>query len=322
MCGIAGYWGLRPPSDAAVRGTLEAMRKRGPDSQQAWSARVAGERTVVLLHARLSIIDLDSRANQPLTIGDTTIVFNGEIYNYVELRERLERRGIEFRTSSDTEVLLQCYRVYGEQCLEHFEGMWSFAIFDSARQTVFLARDRFAEKPLYLLRVPHGIYFGSEVKFLRSLGEAHLRPNFRHLNRYLSLGYKALYKTDETFFEGIGELRYAQCLTIGPDSVGKPRRYWQLAPRVNERMTLDEAIEGVRQRLIQSMRLRIRSDVPLAFCLSGGVDSASLVSIAAKTLGCKLETFSIVDEDERYNEEDNIVATVADVGCAHQLLRR
>ena len=321
MCGVAGYWGTRPPGEAAIRGTLEAMRRRGPDSQQAWSTRVAGDRSVVLLHSRLSIIDLDERANQPFTIADTTIVFNGEIYNYVELRERLARGGVEFRTNSDTEVLLQCYRTYGEQCLDHLEGMWSFALFDAARQTVFLARDRFAEKPLYLRRASHGIYFASEVKFLRSLSELPFRPNYRHLNRYLSLGYKALYKTDDTFFEGVGELRYAECLTIGPDAVGENRRYWRPTPRVRAEMTSEEAIEGVRERLIESMRLRIRSDVPLAFCLSGGVDSASLVSIAVKKLGCKIETFSIIDEDERYNEEDNILATVEDVGCEHQLLR-
>ena len=321
MCGIAGYWGSRPPSDDAVRATLAAMRRRGPDSQQAWSAHAAGDRAVTLLHARLSIIDLDSRANQPFTIGGTTLVFNGEIYNYVELRERLERRGIEFRTSSDTEVLLQCYRVYGEQCLEHLEGMWSFAIFDAERQTVFLARDRFAEKPLYLMRAPDGIYFASEIKLIRSLAEVALEPNYRHLNRYLSLGYKALYKSGDTFFEGIEELRYAQCMTIGPEAVGEPRRYWRPAPQVDEHMTLGEAIEGVRERLVQSMRLRVRSDVPLAFCLSGGVDSAALVSIAAKRLGCKLETFSIIDDDERYNEEDNILATVEDVGCEHHLIR-
>jgi asparagine synthase (glutamine-hydrolysing) len=199
--------------------------------------------------------------------------------------------------------------------------MWSFAIFDAQRQTVFLARDRFAEKPLYLKRAPHGIYFGSEVKFLRSLAEVDLRPNYRHLNRYLSLGYKALYKTEETFFEGVEELRFAQCMTIGPDAVGEARRYWWPTAQVEAGMTFEDAVEGVRERLVQSMRLRIRSDVPLAFCLSGGVDSAALVSIAAKRLGCTLETFSIIDEDERYNEEDNIRATVEDVGCKHQLLR-
>ncbi len=320
MCGIAGYWGLSPPPDEAVHRTLELMKRRGPDHQQAWRAPAAHGRAVCMLHSRLSIIDLDPRAHQPFTIGTTTLVFNGELYNYVELRERLKTRGIELRTSSDTEVLLHYYRLYGESCLQHFEGMWSFAIHDADRQTIFVARDRFAEKPLYLLRTSHGLYFGSEVKFLAALSQSPLRPNREHLKRYLALGYKALYKVPQTFFEGVEELRYAQCLTIGPDSLGAPRRYWTPKPRVQTTMTFEDAVAGARERLLQSMRLRIRADVPLAFCLSGGVDSAALVSIAAKTLGCRLETFSIIDADERYNEEDNILATVRDVGCSHQLL--
>jgi asparagine synthase (glutamine-hydrolysing) len=321
MCGIAGYWGHRPPSDTAVSRTLELMRRRGPDHQESWSAPAGNGRSVHLLHSRLSIIDLGARANQPFTIGGTTLIFNGEIYNYVELRERLAARGVEFRTSSDSEVLLQCYRTYGEDCLQHLEGMWSFAIYDADRQSLFLVRDRFGEKPLYLLRAGHGIYFGSEVKFLAALSETSLRPDFEQLKRYLSLGYKSLYKTPRTFFEQVGELRYAQCLTLGPAGAGEPRRYWSPNPQVRESMSLAQAVEGSRERLLESMRLRIRSDVPLAFCLSGGVDSASLVSIAAKSLGCRIETFSIIDEDERYNEEDNILATVRDVGCSHQLLR-
>lgn len=321
MCGIAGYWGLIPPSEEAVNQTLELMKRRGPDHQQAWRARAAHGRAVCLLHSRLSIIDLDPRSHQPFTIGATTLVFNGEIYNYVELRERLRTRGIELRTTSDTEVLLHYYRLYGEDCLQQFEGMWSFAIYDADRKTVFISRDRFAEKPLYLLRRSHGTYFGSEIKFLAALSQSQLRPNREHLRRYLSLGYKALYKVPQTFFEGVEELRYAQCLTIGPEEPGVPRRYWTPKLQLRDTMTLEEAVVGARERLLQSMRLRIRADVPLAFFLSGGVDSAALVSIAAKTLGCKLETFSIIDADERYNEEDNILATVRDLGCSHQLLR-
>jgi asparagine synthase (glutamine-hydrolysing) len=321
MCGIAGYWGTQPPNDETVQRTLELMKRRGPDHQQAWRAPAAGGHAVCLLHSRLSIIDLDTRSHQPFTIGDTTLVFNGEIYNYLELREQLVARGIELHTHSDTEVLLQYYRLYGEECMQHFEGMWSFAVYDARQQTVFLSRDRFGEKPLYLLRTPRGVYFGSEVKFLAALSQTQLRPNLDHVNRYLSLGYKALYKVPQTFFEGVEELHYAQCLTLGPRQAGTPRRYWTPQPKVRESMTLQEAIDGSRERLLHSMRLRIRSDVPLAFCLSGGVDSAALVSIAAKELSCKLETFSIIDEDERYNEEGNILATVRDVGCAHQLLR-
>jgi asparagine synthase (glutamine-hydrolysing) len=320
MCGIAGYWGSKPPSDEAVQGTLELMRRRGPDDQRAWRTVAAEGNQVVLLHSRLSIIDLDPRSNQPYTIGNTTLVYNGEIYNYVELREQLIKRGIELRTASDTEVLLHYYRLYGEECVHHFEGMWSFAIFDGGRQTVFLSRDRFAEKPHYLLRTAHGVYFGSEIKFLARLSGQALRPDIEQLRRYLGLGYKSLYKTPRTFFAGVTELRYAECMTLGPATAGEPRRYWKPNLRVNPSLSLQDAIEGTRERLLESMRQRIRSDVPLAFCLSGGVDSSALVSIAVKSLGCKIETFSIIDEDERYNELDNIMATVRDVGCAHQLL--
>jgi asparagine synthase (glutamine-hydrolysing) len=321
MCGIAGYWGSKPPTDAEVAATLELMKLRGPDEQRAWRSAAAGDKHAVLLHSRLSIIDLDARSNQPFTIGNTTLVYNGEIYNYVELREQLIARGIELRTTSDTEVLLQYYRLYGEDCLKYFEGMWSFAIFDGDRQTVFLSRDRFAEKPLYLLRTAHGVYFGSQIKFLARLSGQALRPDVEQLRRYLALGYKSLYKTPRTFHAGVEELRYAECMTLGPTAAGKPRRYWQPRLQVNDRMSLEDAIAGTRERLLESMRLRIRADVPLAFCLSGGVDSSALVSIAVKSLGCKIETFSIIDEDERYNELDNIMATVRDVGCDHQLLK-
>lgn len=320
MCGIAGYWGLTPPSEMAVRRTLELMKRRGPDDQRAFYADAGNGRAVQLLFARLSIIDLDARANQPFTIGSMTIVFNGEIYNYVELRACLERKGIRFRTTSDTEVLLQAYCVYGEDCVSHFEGMWSFAIWDADRRVLFLSRDRFAEKPLYIRRTNDGLYFGSEVKFLAALGETKLSPNMRHLRRYLAHGYKALYKADDTFFEGVEELRYAQSLTIGPEAIGEPSRYWKPMPRVDDSMTLEQAVGGVRERLLESVRIRLRSDEPLAFCLSGGVDSAALVSIAAKEFGSRLETFSIIDEDERYNEEENILATIRDVGCDHRLL--
>lgn len=320
MCGIAGYWGSAPPPQGAVNRTLELMKRRGPDCQRAFTAEAAAGRTVTLLHSRLSIIDLDPRSHQPFTIGSTTLVFNGEIYNYVELRRCLEAKGVRLRTASDTEVLLQYYRLYGEDCVRHFEGMWSFAIFDADRQALFLSRDRFAEKPLYFRRVSHGFYFGSEIKFLASLAEAALSPNLTHLRRYLAHGYKALYKVPDTFFEGVEELRFAECLTVGPEDNGERRRYWEPRVAVDSAMSLPDAIEGTRERLRESVRIRLRSDVPVAFCLSGGVDSAALVSIAAKEHGCRLETFSIIDEDERYNEADNILATVRDVGCAHRLL--
>jgi asparagine synthase (glutamine-hydrolysing) len=319
MCGIAGYFGRKPPTSRAIDLALDLMKKRGPDHQACESFSV-GDFHVLLLHSRLSIIDLDPRSNQPFTIGSATIVYNGEIYNYIELREQLIERGIELRTQSDTEVLLHFYRLYGEDCVQHFEGMWAFAIFDSTEGSLFLSRDRFAEKPLYYIDGDGGFYFGSEIKFLKGLTGRSLNVNRRHIQRHLAHGYKALYKTDETYFEEVSELKYAQSLKLTPAKIGSPWRYWSPVCEVDESMSLEDAIEGTRQFLLESVRIRLRSDVPLAFCLSGGVDSASLVSIAAKEFNSKLETFSIIDSDERYNEEDNIMATVRDVECPHNLL--
>jgi len=320
MCGIAGYIGKRPPAERALVSTLELMRKRGPDHRDSVTLTTRTDARVCLLHSRLSIIDLDPRSNQPFTVGKATIVYNGEIYNYLELRADLVKRGVELRTESDTEVLLHYYRIYGRDCVKHFEGMWAFAIWDAEQDTLFLSRDRFAEKPLYYLETTDGFYFGSETRFLRSLAETGLSVNRDHLLRHMSHGYKALYKTGETYFERVGELRYAESMIIDPDLNRKVIRYWKPAVDVDETMSLEDAIAGSRERLLDSVRLRLRSDVPLAFCLSGGVDSAAVVSIAAKEFNCSVTSFSIIDEDERYNEEDNILATVRDTGCEHRLL--
>ena len=229
MCGIAGYWGTNPPSDRAIDQTLELMKRRGPD-HQACESISAGTMQGRLLHSRLSIIDLDPRSNQPFTIGGTTVVYNGEIYNYVELRRELEKKGVEFQTQSDTEVLLQCYRIHGPDCVRFFEGMWAFAIWDAETRSLFLSRDRFAEKPLYYIETADGFYFGSEIKFLKALVERSLKVNQRHLLRQLVHGYKALYKTRETYFEEVQELRFAESILIGPDGASKRDRYWNRSP--------------------------------------------------------------------------------------------
>ncbi|OHB20655.1 MAG: asparagine synthase (glutamine-hydrolyzing) [Parcubacteria group bacterium RIFCSPHIGHO2_01_FULL_56_18] len=295
------------------------MENRGPDHQE--HRRVAtGAVNVDLLHARLSIIDLDPRSNQPLTIGPATVVFNGEIYNYLELRAELKRRGVSFTTHSDTEVLVQAYLVWGEKCVEKFEGMWAFAIWDQQKQRLFLSRDRFAEKPLYYKSARGGFYFGSEVKFLRSLLDRPLAVNQRQILRYLVHGYRSLYQHGETFFEEVQEVPYASNMII--DSSGKQRtyRYWEPAYRPQQ-MTIAEAIERTRAALLRSIKLRLRADVPLAFCLSGGVDSGSLISLAAKELNQEVAAFSMVVSDARYNEQNNVMATARDVGCEHTLIQ-
>ncbi|MBI4974970.1 MAG: asparagine synthase (glutamine-hydrolyzing), partial [Candidatus Omnitrophica bacterium] len=318
MCGIAGYIGKSPVENEAITETLKLMRNRGPDHRDFVNVK-DGSVNIALLHSRLSIIDLNERSNQPFTIGDYTIVYNGEIYNYVELKKELKKRGVNFRTTSDVEVLLQYYIMFGEECVKDFEGMWSFVIYDKRNKKLFLSRDRFAEKPIYILRMKDGIFFGSEVKFIRSLSREHLVVNMDHLFRYLVNGYKSIYKTKETFFKGIEEVPYATNMVIGHDLNPVTYRYWSPTCQP-EKMGLNDAIEGFRHRLFESVKIRLRADVPLAFCLSGGIDSGALASIAKKIFNYDVATFSIIDADERYNEYENIQKTINDLNCKHTIL--
>lgn len=315
MCGIAGYIGQHPPGQGAILNALEHMQNRGPDHRD-YAMIDSSQGAIRLLHSRLSIIDLDPRSNQPFTSNGCTVVFNGEIYNYLELRSELESAGHRFTTDSDTEVLLEAYRAWGSQCTDRFEGMWAFALWDTEHQVLFISRDRFGEKPLYLYHGDQGLYFASEVKALKQLSGQNFAANRDHLLRYVVNGHKSLYKTEETWHEGVIEFPIAHSALVRADQTAQLRfeRYW--VPRHQPRaMSMEEAIEGTRERLIRSVQLRMRSDVPLAFCLSGGVDSASLVSIAAKCFNVQAQTFSIIDRDARYNEEDNITATIQDTGC-------
>ena len=318
MCGIAGYIGKKLIDNSVIDKTLFLMKNRGPDFQDSQSFNV-NDTNIYLLHSRLSIIDLEERSNQPFSMNGCTLVFNGEIYNYIELRKKLKKHGHIFTTNSDTEVLLKAYIEYGEGCVNHFNGMWAFAIWDERNKKLFLSRDRFAEKPLFYFQDHDGFYFASEIKAIQSLRQKRLQVDYDYMKRYLVYGYKFLRKTPQTFFQGIREINYASNATLDSNINFIQSKYWK--PESNQKqMTLNEAVEGTRDHLLQSLKLRLRADVPLAFCLSGGVDSASLASIAKKEFKYDVETFSIIDTDERYNEYDNIKATIDDLDCKHSLI--
>lgn len=318
MCGIAGYLGDAPPASAYRSAALRALRRRGPDNAGTFNFML-GTRHGCLLHTRLSIIDLDPRANQPFGRGGLTLAFNGEIYNHVEVRQELAASGVAFNTTSDTEVLLEAWRHWGPDALDRLEGMWAFALHDTRTQTLTLCRDRFAEKPLFYWQDEAGLYFASEVKAIEMLRGQRLTPNRRQMQRFLVNGYRSLNKHGETFFDGLCELPAGSRMLIEAGRQPRIEPYWQPSYRP-QAISRKDAVAGVRERLIEAVRIRLRADVPLAFCLSGGVDSGALVSIAAKTCGHDVTTFSISDEDERYNELPNIRATIADLGCEAHIL--
>ena len=318
MCGIAGYIGRKNIEKSKIKNTLDLMVRRGPDHQSYYSLRQENF-NVFLLHSRLGILDLDERSNQPFKLKNYVIVYNGEIYNFIELRKKLSNLGYNFSTSSDTEVLLKAYIEYGESCVHYFNGMWSFAIWDGVKEKLFLSRDRFGEKPLYYLRDKDGIYFASEVKGIQSLISKKLSINYSYLNRYMVYGYKFLYKDGKTFYKELSRLESATNMAISKDKQ-KKYKYWKPEIEQDVNMSYSDAIEGTKHHLFESVKLRLRSDVPIAFCLSGGIDSSSLVSIAKKQFNHEVVTFSIIDSDERYNELDNINETIKELKCEHFLI--
>tara|TARA_B100001564_G_scaffold359264_1_gene380369 strand:- start:811 stop:2634 length:1824 start_codon:yes stop_codon:yes gene_type:complete len=313
MCGIAGYIGFEKLSQTKICRTKDLLINRGPDSQRSLSFSV-GETNYELIHSRLSIIDINTRSDQPFTKNNCIIIFNGEIYNYLELRKKLESKGVTFITNSDTEVLLESYAQYGTDCVRHFEGMWSFALFDKRKEILILSRDRFGEKPLFYKKSKKGIFFSSQTSFLHELSGEESEINYNQIYRYLVNGYKSLYKYDATYYEGIFELEPSSTWIIDRNLNIDKNKFWY--PKYNPKnISKVEAIEGVRDHLIKSLEIRLRSDVPIGFCLSGGVDSASIASIASKRFNKRIKTFSIIDPHKNYNEEYNIDQTINDLGC-------
>jgi asparagine synthase (glutamine-hydrolysing) len=317
MCGIAGCFGPERVGENRIDDCLRLMRRRGPDHAAWWRTVTPAGDHLVMLHARLSIIDLDERANQPFHYGPSTVVFNGEVYNYLELRQSLAAAGACFRTDSDTEVLADLIGRQGWDALDRAEGMWAFAHYDETSGALTLCRDRFGEKPLYLLRHRGNLYFGSEAKFVFALAGHRAAVNLDQVRRYLVYGYKSLYKHGETFYEGLEELAPATTLRLDGREGELSRRYWTPGIAVEPEMSFEDAVRGVRLRVMRSMELRLRADVPLAFCMSGGIDSNALISAAKRVFGYDVHGFTITNTDARYEEQEMVNHAVAELGIRH-----
>jgi asparagine synthase (glutamine-hydrolysing) len=320
VCGIAGFLGQisLPPERLEV--VDQSLRHRGPDDSGRYQFSHSQHFTT-LLHRRLSILDLDPRSSQPFRVGRKVLIFNGEIYNYIEIRHQLKRKGYTFQTTGDTEVLAIALDEWGVDALDRLEGMWAFAWYDEITGKLLISRDRFGEKPVHLWKRDEGLYFASEVKGLAALAGCWPEVNTNHLIRYLVNGYKSLYKTSETFYQDIWELPAGEILTVSPDGRQFQSRYWK--PNLTEQTnwSFQEAIEETRATLIKAVRLRLRSDVPLAFCMSGGVDSNSLLSIASQHLQENVHGFTIVNSDARYEETDLVEYAVSQLGIRHTPVR-
>lgn len=306
MCGVIGVIaspGISPAS--RVEAGLASLRHRGPNHQQANMYAVAG-REVWLGHTRLSIIDLDSEANQPMYSEDGryVMIFNGEIYNYIELRQELKALGKVFRTSSDTEVLLQSWTHWGDACLERLDGMFAFVVLDKLQQTITCVRDPFGIKPFFYALLGGAFYFASEMPAMLDLLPSKPHPDVQREYDYLVHGdYDS---SDYTFVEGVRQLMPAHAITVdvASCSVRSMCRWWE--PSVEQTSTLSfvDAAEAVREQFLLNIKRQLRSDVPLGAALSGGIDSSAVVC-AMRHLEPDLpvHTFSFVASDSSISEE-------------------
>lgn len=303
MCGLAGW--VNKASAGVDRSTLKVMndtlRHRGPDGEGTYFAVTReGEWQVGLAHRRLAILDL-STGDQPMhsACGNYSIVFNGEIYNYVQLRDELAAMGRQFRTQSDTEVLLQAYMVWGEKCLDKLRGMFAFVVWDSHRQQLFLARDRFGKKPLFFWRGDDGsLVFASEIKAI--LKYPHVE---RSLDRASVLDYLQYRYTPgpHTLFRGISKLPPGHYATFYNGALSVSEYYQPPDAKANtgQGMSKNDALSHFLSILDECVRIRMVSDVPYGAFLSGGLDSSAIVALMSRHSGYPVKTFSIgFDEDE------------------------
>jgi asparagine synthase (glutamine-hydrolysing) len=326
MCGIAGQYcpDGRAPDGALLAAMGARLAHRGPDGEGAHIHGNAG-----LVHRRLAIIDLSEEGLQPMANEDGSlwIVFNGEIYNYLELRDELIAKGHRFHSHSDTEVILHAYEEWGGECLTHFNGMWGFAILDEKKNELFCARDRFGIKPFYYTVIDGSFHFASEIKALLAHPGAGLTPDDTALGTYLAWG--VLDHSERTMFEGILQLKPAHAVRVTRAGVQEPFRYWDVTvnPCVRSDVPDETVARELREKLMDATRIHLRSDVAVGTCLSGGIDSSTLTALinniirleAPLSVGSRQKTFSVVFSDKRFDESGYIDEIVAATGVdAHR----
>lgn len=301
MCGIAGKIQFGRPNPKMwdeVSGMLKTLVHRGPDADGIF---VNKEQTVGLGHRRLSIIDLSASANQPMSDQEKNIwvVFNGEIYNFQELKQELERDGFRFRTHSDTEVIIYLYKKLGVRCLQKLRGMFAFGIWDENKKQLFLARDRLGKKPLKYFTDGKRLIFASELKAILQNPEVPKHIDYAAIDEYLTYQYVPHPKTG---FLNIQKLEPATYLLVSADGNIKKERYWEL--NFEHKLGYSEAEWEQRlfDKLQESVKLRLISDVPFGAHLSGGIDSSLVVALMSSELKYPVKTFSIGFEEKDYNE--------------------
>jgi asparagine synthase (glutamine-hydrolysing) len=314
MCGIAGILNFdaqRPVAEAALRRAAATIAHRGPDGEGVWAAPGIG-----LAHRRLSIIDLEG-GDQPIgnEDGSIQVVFNGEIYNYRQLRDELHRQGHRFRTNSDTEVLVHLYEQAGDSMVDRLRGMFAFAIWDGPRQRLLLARDRIGLKPLYYSLDGERLIFGSEIKALLCWSGIDRSIDLEALEDYLTFG---VIPGERTIFRSIRKLPPAHVLTISRQHWSEtPKRYWQLRFDPDRTLSAEGWADAVAAKFDETVEAHRIADVPVGAFLSGGLDSSAVTAALAAGHSGAIQTFSIGFHDERFSELPHARRVADQFGTRH-----
>ncbi|MCP4378578.1 MAG: asparagine synthase (glutamine-hydrolyzing) [bacterium] len=312
MCGIVGIMDTRHVDDQDILATMrDTMRHRGPDDAGIWWD---DRRKVGMAHRRLSIIDLSPGGHQPMTDepGKLTLVYNGEIYNYRQLRDELTAKGHQFRSASDTEVILEAYRAWGTDCLTRLNGMFAFALYDASAGRMFLARDRSGQKPLYYQHDGNRLVFASELKAIMADPAFKREIDLEALDHYLAYGYVP---GSLCMLKGVRKLPPAHYLTCGIDLAEvNIQRYWKLPDPSDDRSrrSEEELLDEYHQLLRDSVRRRLIADVPVGILLSGGVDSSLITAMASEVSSTPVKTFTIAFPGAGQFDESPYARMVAD----------
>ena len=324
MCGIAGgvFWNHESIGDlsAVVRAMTNALAHRGPDGEGLTMCMRAGDEShargprAVLGHRRLAIIDLTDRAAQPMTSpSGVTLTFNGEIYNFKEIRRELESYGRRFRSDSDTEVVLQGYEQWGEAIVNRLRGMYAFAIWDPRLEVILLARDRLGIKPLYLHRTSRHLLFASEVRSLLASGLLPRQIDLVAVDQFLAFQSVA---PPRTLVRGVEMMPPATCFMAGSGGQLKERRYWDLLGSADRQRVASDSTVQVGELLEESTRLHLVSDVPVGVFLSSGVDSTAVAALVRRA-GAVPRTFCVSFPGTRYDEGPRAREIAAQLGAEH-----
>jgi asparagine synthase (glutamine-hydrolysing) len=311
MCGLVAILQLdgARPDMPALRRMAAKIRHRGPDDRGEFQ-----DGAVAFAHQRLSIIDL-ATGHQPMSFDGITVAFNGEIYNYIELRDELKRLGHEFRTTSDTEVLLRMYLQYGTDAIARLNGMFAFVLFDSRSGNVVAARDHFGIKPLYLCRMRDRLIYASEIKAILADFDVHPEVDPVSLHDYVTLQYTL---GDGTLFRGIRKLPPGHFEVTNLDGHTRRTRYWQVSFEQDRKRTEDEFVEDLRGLLASAVRQQMRSDVPVGAYLSGGLDSSTVTALAARETNQPIRTFTGAFREGPEFDESEYARAVAEQ-CGAQM---